>query len=363
MKPVHLVMGTPNLYIQAPDLLSQAGEWIRKYGTHILIITGNKSWQAAGAKLESSLRTADIEYDLQKYRGECSYEEVNRIKAIMKPQTELIVGVGGGKVIDTAKALAEQVSKPLVTCPTLSATCAAVTPLSIMYTEDGVYVDFPVFRRNSLLTLVDTDVMAQAPVEFLIAGIGDTLAKWYEALASSDGKPHNLPTIAGLQMAKLCFDILIENSAQAISDIQNGKSSEALEKVIDAIILISGTVGGFGEVNCRSAAAHAVHNGLSVIPEIHQALHGAKVAYGILVQLVLENRSAAEIQELLDFYKQVGLPCKLSQLGIDFALSDEQLREIARVSLLPESTMNMMPFAITEQMVVDAIHKVEQMNF
>lgn len=359
MEKVHLAMGTPNAYIQQPGLLAQAGQWIRKYGHNVFIVTGEKSWEAAGKPLTSSLDSEGVRYEIHRYRGECSYEEAARLNAMVAADIDLIVGVGGGKVLDTAKALSAKAVKPFVAVPTLAATCAAVTPLSVMYTEDGIYVDFPVFSCNSILTLVDTNVLAAAPVRFLVAGIGDTLAKWYEALASSQGKPHNLPTVAGLQMAKLCYDTLIEYSSEAIADAKNGRTTDALQKVIDAVILVSGMVGGLGESNCRSAAAHAIHNGLTVIPEIHHAYHGEKVAYGIIVQLVLESRPIAEIKPLLDFYKQVGLPSLLRELGIEQPLAEEQLREVARVSLLPESTMAMMPFSVTEHMVIDAIRTVE----
>lgn len=361
MNGVHLVMGTANAYIQQPGILKSAGEWVGKYGKNVFIVTGEKSWASAGEQLTAGLSSSGIRYEVHKYGGECSYEEVERLASLIDPAVDLIIGVGGGKLLDTAKALSHNVSKPFVAIPTLAATCAAVTNLSIMYTEDGVYIHFPIFYVNTVLTLVDTDIIAAAPVRYLASGIGDTLAKWYESLASSTGKAHNVPTRAGLQMAKLCLDILLEHSEAAIEDVKANKSSDALQKVIDAVIVISGAVGGFGEANCRSAAAHAVHNGLTVIPETHHAYHGEKVAYGIIVQLVLEERPAAEINDLLSFYRTVGLPSSLEQLGISQPLTEEQLNEVAAIALLPESTMGMMPFQVTQERVVRAIKAVEQM--
>ncbi|WP_165452324.1 iron-containing alcohol dehydrogenase family protein [Paenibacillus thalictri] len=359
MNGVHFVAGTPNAYIQEPGLLRTAGEWIARYGKRIFIVTGTKSWNQAGEALSQSLDEAEVAYEVAPYRGECSYAEVARLQELVGPGVELIVGVGAGKVIDTAKKLSNDMNIPLVTIPTLAAQCAAVTNLSVMYTDEGVYVDFPVFYRNSLLTLVDTELLAAAPVRYLVAGIGDTIAKWYEATASATGKPHNLPTIGGLQAAKLCFDTLIAHSKQAVADAREGKASDALAQVIDAVILFSGIVGGLGEDNCRSAAAHAVHNGLTAIPDTHHAYHGEKVAYGILVQLALENRPTAEIAELLDFYKEIGLPLKLRELGIERELTPQDWDNMAKVALSPDGTMGNMPFAVTEESVIEAIRRVE----
>lgn len=356
----HLVMGTPNAYIHAPGLLKQAGQWIGKYGENVFIVTGEKSWSSAEEALTGSLSAEGIRFQVQQYRGECSYEEVARLKDLVPPETDLIIGVGAGKVLDTAKALSIKTSKPFVAVPTLAATCAAVTNLSVMYTEDGQYVDFQVFYRNTLLTLVDTDIILTAPPRYLIAGIGDTLAKWYEALASSSNKNHPLATTAGLLMAKLCYETLLENSVPALADAKRGEPSEILQNVIDAVILISGMVGGLGENDCRPAAAHAIHNGLTVISEAHQALHGEKVAYGIIVQLVLEERPQSEISELIGFYRKLGLPYSIKDLGISRPLSDEQLQALARASLSPEGTMGLMPFPVTEEMVINAIKTVEQ---
>ncbi len=360
---MHLVQGTPNAYIQESGILHQAGAWLSKFGTSFAIITGEKSFAAVEPVFTASLTEARIPYRVHHYQGECSQEEVNRLKSLLTPDVDLVVGVGGGKVIDVAKALAAQTQRELATVPTLAATCAAVTPLSVMYAPDGVYRGFTVWPRIAVLTLVDTEVMAHSPARYLASGVGDTLAKWYEALMSSSGKYANVPTQAGLQMAKLCLDLLRTHSEQALADVRVGHVSQAVEQVTDAIILISGAVGGFGETNCRSAAAHAVHNGLSVLPESHHALHGEKVAWGILVQLAIEGKSDKEILDLIRFYRACRLPSSLDELGISYQrLTEDQLREIARVSLLPESTMSSMPFTVSEDSVISAVKRVQVLS-
>ncbi|WP_223066561.1 iron-containing alcohol dehydrogenase family protein [Paenibacillus caui] len=359
MDGVHFVAGTPNAYIHEDNLLDTAGEWIGKYGSSVFIVTGRKSWEQAGTRLTASMEKAGVSYHIEHYRGECSYEEVARLGKLVPEGTELIVGVGAGKVIDTAKKLSIDLRLPLVAVPTLAATCAPVSNLSVMYTEEGVYIDFRVFYRNTLLVLVDTGLIAGAPVRYLAAGIGDTIAKWYETLASSSGVSGHLPTVGGIQAAKICYETLLAHSAQALEDAKAKRSSKALQQVIDAIFLFSGLVAGLGEDNCRSAAAHAVHNGLTAIPEMHHAYHGEKVAYGILVQLALEKRPMEEVKELLDFYTETGLPANLKQLGLNRALSEDEMAEVIRIALSPQGTMGNMPFEVTSEALKEAIFTVE----
>ncbi|MCC2685337.1 MAG: dhaD [Paenibacillaceae bacterium] len=360
MNGVHLTMVSSNAYIQAPGLMKKAGEWISRYGNKLFIITGEKSWASVSPALPDSLAAASLAYGVHRYRGECSQTEIDRLSDLVPDDTDLIVGVGGGKVLDITKAVCFETKRPFVAIPTIAATCAAVTNLAIKYTDDGVYEGFDTYLTNTLLALVDSAVIAKAPLNYLAAGIGDTVAKWYESAASSSGKNHNLATVAGLQMAKLCYDTLTRYGAQAYNEAKQGVAGDALQHVIDAIILASGMVGGLGEDDCRSAAAHAVHNGLTVLPESHHALHGSKVAYGILVQLIMEGRPREEVDELRRFYRSVDLPCSLSELGIERPLSEAERREIARVALLPVSTMGMMPFPVTESMVVTAMKQTDR---
>lgn len=363
MENIQLVMGTANAYIQQPGLLKEAGEWISKYGKRLFIVTGEKSWASAETRLIESFTKAGLQYEIHKYHGECSYEEVERLESILdSDETDLIIGVGGGKVTDVAKALSNKVNKPFISVPTIAATCAPVANLSIMYSVDGVYLGFPIYMKNTVLVLVDTEIIAASPARYLAAGIGDTIAKWYEARVSSSHGPKSLPTEAGLKMAKLCLDTLMEYSEEAIEQVKKNQTGDALQKVIDSIILISGSVGGFGEKYCRSAAAHAIHNGLTALPASHGAYHGEKVAYGILVQMVMEEKPDSEIRELINLYRNIGLPTKLEDMNIRSPLTESEMKEVARISLLPQGTMNMMPFPVNEQIVIDAISKTEQLH-
>jgi glycerol dehydrogenase-like iron-containing ADH family enzyme len=107
-------------------------------------------------------------------------------------------------------------------------------------------------------------------------------------------------------------------------------------------------------------AAHAVHNGLTHLSGTRKSLHGAKVAYGILVQLRLEemlqgNRLAATArQQLLKFYGEIGLPLTLADLGLaEIPLS--QLDRAATIACAPNSDLHHLPFTVAPSQLMAAM--------
>jgi glycerol dehydrogenase-like iron-containing ADH family enzyme len=355
----NIVQGTPNLYLHQPGLLQRAGEHIEKFGKEVLIITGEKSWQAVEPQFTNSLNDTGIRFSIERYRGECTYEEIGRLCETVKISTKLIIGVGGGKLLDTAKAVADKVDLPFVAIPTLASTCSPVTPVSVIYTADGVFLETQVWLKNSMATLVDTEVLCRSPLRYFLSGIGDTLAKWYESSASSTkDNYHSIPTMAALQMSKLCKTSLFKYTQEAIMDLRESKPSPAIQQVVDTIFLVAGMVGGLGGEVCRSAAGHAVHNGLTVLHETKAVLHGEKVAYGVAVQLVLERKDD-ELNELLTFYKKCNLPGKLSDMGINLFQIPETLFKKVIVNSLSDTSMHFMPMSITESMLRDAMNELE----
>jgi glycerol dehydrogenase len=270
-------------------------------------------------------------------------------------QADCIIGIGGGKALDTAKLLAYQCKLPVVTVPTSAATCAAWTALSNIYSEQGAFLyDVPLDRCPDLLVL-DYSLIQTAPQRTLIAGIGDALAKWYEASVSSGSSPLTL-IIAAVQEARVLRDILFQKSADALKE----PGSEVWREVVDATVLLAGVIGGLGGAQCRTVAAHAVHNGLTHIRAAHDALHGEKVAYGILVQLRLEEMlqgnqlAAAARQQLLKFYAEIGLPQTLDDLGLG-NISLRELRKAAEIACDARSDIHRLPFTVIPEQLMAAM--------
>jgi glycerol dehydrogenase len=153
-----------------------------------------------------------------------------------------------------------------------------------------------------------------------------------------------------LALAELCYRTLLEDGAEGSRSVAARVVTPALERLVEANTLLS----GLGFESSGLAAAHAVHNGLTVARPTHSFFHGEKVAFGTLVQLVLEGKPRAQIREVVDFSLEVGLPVTLAAIGLG-ELSGEMLERIAVRATAPGETMHNEPFAVTPDLVADAI--------
>lgn len=347
------VHGAPSEYILQVGILQQLETKLIERGfEHVLIVHGEKSWNAAKPFWPVFTKVKSKTY---KYNGECSLSEVEKVYTIAKENTvDTIIGVGGGKVLDLVKAAAHKLHQRPVLIPTLASNCAPWTPLSVLYDEDGSFVRFTVYPESASLVLVDPQILINSPVDMFIAGIGDTLAKWYEAdvqIRNIDNKP--VPIEISYFTAKQCRDTLLHHAEDAIYAMKNRQVNDDFIKVTETIIMTAGMVGGFGDHYGRSAAAHSIHNGLTALEETHNTLHGEKVAYGILIQLVIEN-NWDEIEKLLPIYKKIGLPVSLKDIGVENP-TKEDIQRVAEKAVLPEETIHVLPDKITADVVTDAI--------
>ncbi|KAA1047068.1 oxidoreductase [Pseudocitrobacter sp. 73] len=292
------------------------------------------------------------------FTGHCSERDVNALVAQAGDNRSVVIGVGGGALLDTVKAVARRLNLPFVAIPTIAATCAAWTPLSVWYNDAGQALHFEIFDDANFLVLVEPRIILNAPAEYLLAGIGDTLAKWYEAVVLAP-QPETLPLTVrlGINGALAIRDVLLESSEQALIDQQQGNVTQAFRDVVDAIIAGGGMVGGLGERFTRVAAAHAVHNGLTVLPQTEKFLHGTKVAYGILVQSALLGQDDV-LAQLIHAYKRFHLPTTLAQLEVDIH-NREELDKVIAHTLRPVESIHFLPVELTPDTLFAAFEKVE----
>ncbi|MEA1961602.1 MAG: glycerol dehydrogenase [Bacillota bacterium] len=349
------VLIAPRRYVQGSGAIGEIGKHISLLGKKVLVVGDEIGLAVTSEGRKKSFAEFGITQVEAHFRGECSYKEINRLIALAKDeQCEVIIGSGGGKTIDTVKVVAMEADLGLVIVPTIASSDAPCSALAIIYTEEGVFEKRYVLPRNPDIVLVDTTIISQAPVRFLVAGMGDALATWFEADACQRSCALNLPgghaTAAALTLTRLCFDILMEYGLQAKLANEMQVVTPALEKVVEANILLS----GLGFESGGLAAAHLLQDGLTVLEEIHAYYHGEKVAFNTLVQMILEERSPELLKKVYDFCFQVGLPITLEELGID-KVGKDRLMEAVHASCLPGKLIYHLAFPITEKMVYDAI--------
>ncbi len=355
------IFGAPARYVQGKDALIHLGEEIQALGIqgNALVIISKNGEKAAGQKWIDSLKQTHMKWEVEKFTGECSDKEIERLAGVaQKTKADFIIAIGGGKTIDAARAAADKVNKEVIVCPTLASTDAPCVALSIVYTDRGEILEKRMFRRSPVLVLVDTEVIAKSPKRLFVAGMGNAISTYYEARVCKENYAENprggLATEAGMALAKLCRDILFKDGPQALRSVEQQTVSPALERVVEANTLLS----SLGSELCGLAAAHAIHNGFSVVPGTHSYYHGEKVAFGLLTQLIMEGRSSREINELLAFYREIGLPMTLDQVGVSRA-SPEILEKIAERIVRKDESIHVEPFKISSEIVIDALRTAD----
>lgn len=352
------IQGAPSFYKCQVGILQELPALLKERNIRsLLIIHGEKSFQAI---LPYWPELAEIETTYIVYSGVCTDDEISRFKDLAHSlHADAVVGIGGGTVLDLAKAASHEARTDVILIPTLASTCAAWTPLSVIYDEEGRFQTYTVFPRSTYMVLVEPRVILEAPLDYLKAGIGDTLAKWYEAsVLVHDLEYVPLPVEVALHAAKLSRDRLLKESHQALIDCEKGNLSSSVLTIIEANILLGGMVGGFGDEYGRVAGAHSIHNALTNLPCTKGFLHGEKVAYGILVQLALEGNKE-EIKALLPFYRQIGLPSACKHLSIK---GQGDIQTIAEKALLPQESIHFMKEKFKEHDIVAAIEKLEALQ-
>lgn len=349
------IMYAPGRYIQGQDVLSKLGIYTELLGESALVISDSIVHCLVGKTISDALSGKKIRYGRIEFGGECCWEEIERVTTqARKEKYEVIIGVGGGKALDTAKAVAVNLNAPMAMVPTIAATDAPISTVSVVYNKGGAFEKILRHFRNPDLVVVDVGVIAKAPTRFLVAGMGDALATWFEADATfnsnSDNEVGGKSTQAAQILAKLCFDILMEYGLLAKLAVDKDSTTPAVDLIVEANILLSGLgfeSGGLG-------AAHSIHNGLTVLEETHRYLHGEKVAVGTIAQLFLESRSKSMIDQVLTFCKRVGLPMSLSDLGLE-GISSSALAKVAEAACKAEESIYNEPFSIASSMVSNAL--------
>ena len=350
----------PTAVLRGHGALGSLGMFCKNLGSKALVFGGKTALAKTQKKIWSSLSQAEIQVSATEwYGGECSRRNIQTLTEKAKTtKAEILIAVGGGKALDTGKLVSVATGLPVVTVPTIAATCAAITPVSVVYTDKGEFVEMAVFEQCTAGTIIDTEVILDSPLRWLAAGMGDTLAKWYEYRVSIQCVQQTSLTLGALANGKLCYDLVEKFGGEARQALDRGEFNEALDSTVDAIILYAGIASILGGVKLRSAAAHGLHNGLTIIPAAHQAGHGSIVGYGNLFLLALEGRSDEEINEAIDIAERCAVPTTLRQV---VELTEEELHAVAKATLLTPDLKNM-PFAITEEMILQAISRVDHLS-
>ncbi|AKP34188.1 glycerol dehydrogenase [Yersinia aleksiciae] len=349
------VIQSPSKYIQGANALQSIGEFAKLLANKYFIIADDFVMKLTADTVSSSLHGSELENHFSRFNGECSRQEIERLTVeLKKHHCNGVIGIGGGKTLDTAKAIAHYQHIPVIVVPTIASTDAPTSALSVIYTEQGEFAEYLIYPKNPDIVLMDSAIIAKAPVRLLISGMGDALSTYFEAQACFDAKAISMAggasTLAAVTLARLCYETLLAEGYKAKLAVEAGVVTEAVERIIEANTYLS----GIGFESSGLAAAHAIHNGFTVLEECHHLYHGEKVAFGTLTQLVLQNSSMEEIETVLSFCQQLGLPITLAEMGVTQDI-ERKIQAVAQASCAEGETIHNMPFAVTPDSVYAAI--------
>ena len=355
----HRIFGAPLRYIQGPGALREVGPTAAAIGSHALLVGDALVLEMIGPTVTESGRQAGATVTPLLFSGEITPAEIDRLVAQARPlQAQVVMAAGGGKGIDAGKALAHRLKLPVITVPTIASNDAPTSKIYVVYDEQHRLLKVEHMPVNPHAVIVDTALIARAPRPLLLAGIGDAISKKFEVAQCHAAQGQNifggLGTRAALALADLCFETLLMHAEGALAALERQSPDDSLEAIVEACVLLSGLCFENGGLS----VAHSMTRGLSALPATAHALHGLQVAYGTMVQWQLEGRSPAFMDEMRAFYRRVGLPMNLQQLGLPRAPTEVDIDTLATLTL---TAPHMRHFGrpLTAQDLSQAIQAVE----
>ncbi len=358
LKTTTMSWGSPGRYIQGPGEINNLPKYTSMFGENVFAVIDQFFYDSLTEKLGKLYESRPGVFKTAVFNTEVSEEQIAEKTAMAKEiNPSVIVGIGGGKSLDTAKAVADDLHVPVVVCPTSASTDAPTSSLSVIYKPNGEHSHARHYIKNPDIVLIDSRIIADAPVRFLVSGMGDALATVFEAKANEASDSANYiagesgefrRTKTAMVIAQACYDMLIANGLKAKIAAERHCVTEALETIIEVNTLMSGL--GFENTGC--AAAHSVQEGITAVPTAGRMLHGEQVAFGTICQLVAENAPMELVDEVISFCMSVGLPITLEDVKVE--ATEENVRIIAESSV-KNSYWAAQPAPVTVESVMDIV--------
>lgn len=348
----------PN-YTIGTDAYTQIPVVCERYGTKAVLIGGVRALKAASAKIRKALEGSSITItgEYNQYCDEASRENMAALAAIKEVQeADMFFVVGGGKATDTGKVLAQESKKPFFTFPTIASNCASCTCLGIVYHPDGTLREYSPQKVPAEWIFIDTQIIAESPIDYLWAGIGDTMAKFYECTISGRGDvlPHS--QAMGTQLSHLCQEPLIRYGVQALEESRNNKAGEAIREIALGIIVTTGFVSNLVGIDLNTGLAHACYNGFTAVEGVkaNAHLHGEVVFFGIQICLLVDGQDE-EYERIYEFGRKMKFPTCLADIH---ATKDDVDTMIEKG--LSGMDVDKWPYKVTPDMIRGAIDKLEE---
>ena len=309
-------------YFQGKNVLELIGEEIKRFGSKVYIVGGPTALSIAKDRIIHSLKSANVDYFVEEYTGFCCYSEAQKVKEkIQSNGYDVIIGVGGGRIMDFSKLCGDYAKIPVITVPTSMSTCAAYTTLSVIYDETGRTVGNYYLRTEVSAIFIDDDIMINQPTRLVAAGVMDSLAKYIEI---KNGHPvvenenFDIDLMTAAVLAEHSYKKILESWKEACESVKNHTYTDAVKKLVFLCIPVTGMISGISKGFGQSALGHELYYQLrtNFTEKALSYLHGEVVAIGLLTQLYY-NRTPELVNEFKEIMTEMNMPVSLQEIGID----------------------------------------------
>lgn len=357
------IIVAPLKYIQGPNVLDSLGAYVKVWGSRWLVLSGGTGFRLKKDVIEKSFKEENCECFFIKFKGDSTEADIWQVAKRAKDENcDGIIGLGGGKVLDTARGAADSCNIPFVSVPTTASSDAPCASVSVIHNDDGSVAGARKVKSNPHLVVVDTKLISESPVAYLIAGMGDALATYYEALVC---KREGHKSVAGgdvsesaMALARCCRDILIADGIKAKEDAEKKRYTPAIERVVEANIYLS----GMGVESGGLSLAHAIQDALeNILPETKGFLHGYRVGFGALSLVAHLNMEEEDLGKVLSFCFHAGLPVTFKDINITEQI-EHKARMVAEAAVRTPVEVYRLPKRITAENVYDAMMEVDRLG-
>lgn len=348
------IFGGPTRYVQGPGAIAEMGALTGRLTRQPLLVVDADVLPFVETQLATAF--AGRAGTTLAFRGEVTQGAIDALAA-QAGAADCVIGIGGGKGLDAAKGVALKLALPFIAVPSIASNDSPTGRSLAVYDDEHALVAIDAIPDSPLMVIADTRLIANAPARFLRTGMGDALAKKFEAeRATADGARNFFGTgqlRTALAIADACYATLREHGVAAMAAAERHEPDEAFEAVVEANVLMAGLAWESGGLSY----AHAVVRGLVKARGAAAAPHGDQVGYATLVQLAIEGRDDIFIADLIGFNRSVGLPASLADLGMH-APTPEEIAEIARLTTVGPKGGRII-VAVPPEEIATAIRRVE----